>query len=358
MKIQYSLSYRIKRRINMFFESIYYTFKKQELNKLLRKKRTKQTIYLFVTPPHSNLGDQAQLMCWLKFFQEIYNNYEIICIPNKYSRPDTLNYIKSIIQTNDLIFIHSGYLIFDPHPELPFICKIVETFKNHPITILPQTINLQTDEKKKIVSKIFNSHSNLLIMCRDEISYHNAEILFPSCTTKLMPDIVTSLIGNKDFSYTENKKKGIIFCLRNDGEKFYADTQIQNLINRFSNAHISICDTSIQVFVNKWINHREEIIRSMLENFSKAQLIITDRYHGTIFSQIVNTPVIVLSSSDHKLSSGVKWFPKEYFSKNVFFAKDLEEAYRFATDILARNGKVFMNPPYFKEKYYNKDFNK
>ncbi|UKK79692.1 polysaccharide pyruvyl transferase family protein [Segatella baroniae B14] len=29
----------------------------------------------------------------------------------------------------------------------------------------------------------------------------------------------------------------------------------------------------------------------MLEYFAKFQCIITDRYHSTIFSQIVNTPV-------------------------------------------------------------------
>ncbi|WP_082026255.1 polysaccharide pyruvyl transferase family protein [Prevotella pectinovora] len=45
---------------------------------------------------------------------------------------------------------------------------------------------------------------------------------------------------------------------------------------------------------------------AILQQFAKYQVVITDRYHGTIFSQIVNTPVIVISSTDHKLRSGVK----------------------------------------------------
>lgn len=40
----------------------------------------------------------------------------------------------------------------------------------------------------------------------------------------------------------------------------------------------------------------------------KAKLVITDRYHGLIFSVITHTPVIVFKSFDTKISSGVKWF--------------------------------------------------
>src|SRR5690606_27740259 len=74
----------------------------------------------------------------------------------------------------------------------------------------------------------------------------------------------------------------------------------------------------------------------------------------TIFSQIASTPVIVLSSSDHKLSSGVKWFPEASFGNNVFFAKDLNEAYNIAQQILKRNGEITINPPYFQETYFSK----
>ena len=77
----------------------------------------------------------------------------------------------------------------------------------------------------------------------------------------------------------------------------------------------------------KWQKEREGLIRKMLEYFAKFQCIITDRYHGTIFSQIVNTPVVVISSADHKLVSGVKWFPLEKFGQNITFAKDLDEVY-------------------------------
>lgn len=357
MEIKYSIQYRIKRRINILLENIYYSYKKNELEEIIHNNNSSKTIYFFVTPTHSNLGDQAQLMCWLELFKDIYKEYTVICIPNKYAKKNTIKYINEHIKPEDLIFIHSGYLIFDPHPELPFICDIISTIKNHHITILPQTINLLTKDKRDHVANIFNSHSDLLVMCRDEISYNNAKELFSRCSIKLMPDIVTSLIGNKKYSFGEYKRSGVLFCLRNDGEKFYTKDEINDLIKRFSNTPIDICDTTINKFVSKWVNHREEIICGMLKRFSKSQVIITDRYHGTIFSQIVNTPVIVLSSSDHKLSSGVKWFPKSVFANNVYFAKNLDEAYNIAINILSRNGYIYTNPPYFKNKYYTHNFN-
>jgi exopolysaccharide biosynthesis predicted pyruvyltransferase EpsI len=166
-----------------------------------------------------------------------------------------------------------------------------------------------------------------------------------------MPDVVTSLIGDKTFSYSSSKRSGVMFCIRNDGEKFYSDDQILSLRKKFIGIKTSVCDTTIFKSAWVWNKQRELLLREILENFSKQQLIITDRYHGTIFSQIVNTPVIVLSSTDHKLSSGVSWFPKMYFEKNVFFAVNLNEAFAIAKQILERKG-VIENPSYFRDKYY------
>lgn len=170
-----------------------------------------------------------------------------------------------------------------------------------------------------------------------------------------MPDVVTSLIGNKSIfdKYGSDKRSGVLFCLRNDLEKFYSDSDIDTLIARFKHVRTERTDTTIKAPIWEWDNDREQLIGSMLHKFSEFQVIITDRYHGTIFSQIVNVPVVVINSADHKLSSGVKWFPKDKFSQNVYYAHNLDEAYQLANKILERNGKVIMNHSYFKDNYYN-----
>lgn len=145
-----------------------------------------------------------------------------------------------------------------------------------------------------------------------------------------------------------------MLCVRNDGEKLYSDEQINILRKRFDAIKTDICDTTIDASIWKWDKNRENLIRNILSKFAHYQVIITDRYHGTIFSQVVNTPVVVISSTDHKLSSGVKWFPQDKFEDNITFAKNLDEAYVKALDVLTRNGKIKLNSSWFKDKYYNK----
>jgi len=344
---------KIKGKIKYTCEQFYLAKKAKELEKVIALKHDNKRIYFFCTPTHSNLGDQAQLYCWLTLLKEWYPKYEIISVPSRYRRFDTIRSIHSNLQKDDLIFIHSGYLIFDPHPELPFILDIVRGFYDRRVVILPQTINLMGEWYQHIVAQIFNSHTNLTIYSRDEVSLEKAKQMFPHADNKLMPDVVTSLIGNEAFAYPNAKRNGVMLCVRNDGEKLYSDEQISFLRNRFKGIRTEVCDTTIKASMWDWNNNREFLIRKILNIFSQYQVIITDRYHGTIFSQIVNTPVVVISSTDHKLSSGVKWFPVDKFAKNITFAKNLDEAYEKAIAILKRNGEVIYNPTWFKDTFYN-----
>ena len=346
----------IRKIINRVFEipSQYYVAKKAKMlaQKIVEKHSTPR-IYFFCTPTHSNLGDQAQLFCWLRLMKEWHPEHDVICVPARYRNFATIRTIHDNLQNDDLIYVHSGYLIFDPHPELPFILDIVRGFYDAKITILPQTINLMGEWYQHIVAQVFNSHLNLTLYCRDEVSLENAKKLFPNVEKKLMPDVVTSLIGNAEFQYPNSIRKGVMLCVRNDGEKLYSDEQIDNLRSRFIGVRVDKSDTTIKAPIWVWSNNREKLIRSILQRLAEYQVIITDRYHGTIFSQIVNTPVIVISSTDHKLSSGVKWFPKTQFEGNITFAYDLDEAYTKATEILARNGKLRKNSAWFKNNFFN-----
>jgi exopolysaccharide biosynthesis predicted pyruvyltransferase EpsI len=341
---------RIDRKINYILDNIYIKTEKKLLYYKVKQNRWKKCIYLFSNPIHPNLGDQAQTYCILNWFNEYFPDYKIICAPQKITTEKTLNLILEKLSEEDLIFIHSGYLIFDPHPELPFICDIVNFFKNKKIVILPQTVNLSSNDVISKITSAFNNHSNITLLCRDDVSYANARALFPKCKLILWPDFVTSLIGIKTYN---NKRNGILFCLRNDGEKLYSDSELNILKGKFDNVNIITSDTTISRSAYAWKFIRKKLVKNVLNDFSKYNLIITDRYHGTIFSQITSTPVIVLSSSDHKLSSGVKWFPENIFGANVFFAENLLTAYEIALVILKRNGKIINNPAYFVSEYFS-----
>ena len=100
------------------------------------------------------------------------------------------------------------------------------------------------------------------------------------------------------------------------------------------------------------VKNREYYIQKECDYYSHFKVIITDRYHGTIFSLISGTPVVVLKTSDHKLSSGVKWFPEE-FKDYVTFANSLDEAYEKAVSMMKKD-LTHQLSPYFKENYYDK----
>lgn len=309
-----------------------------------------KTIFLFGFPIHANMGDQAQAFCTLKWFNENYPGYNLFTFNWNTSYPLAYKLLRKKIGKDDLLFGHSGYFFYDHHLELRVYREIADLFRDYKFVIMPQTVNILDKNILNKTVKALNAHPDITLLCRDEISFENAKINFSNCKLLLYPDIVTSLIGQKHYS---NKRDGILFVLRDDLEKFYSSNQVMELRNRFNGiSNTEVMDTSINLSNKEMGKNREKLLNDMLDKFSHFKVIITDRYHGTIFSLITSTPVIVLDSSDHKLSSGVKWFP-ESFNKHVFFAKSLDEAYAFATNVLSTETDYNLEP-FFEENYYSK----
>lgn len=324
----------------------------------------KPKIFIMAHPTHPNLGDQAQLMCtesWLKDNFPKHHVFNIgtftrtLCIYKPlgavfYSFLFLCSYciLKLKVRKSDLFIGHSGYLMIDHHQGWKMFTDVIRFFPNNRVVIFPQTINFYTPFIRKYVSEVFNKSRNVVLMCRDEVSFKNAETLFPNIKIMLMPDIVTTLVGRKRF---ENDRNGVLFCLRNDLEAFYKEKDLNDLIIKFQGKPIKRIDTTLDVTDSYMRSHRNELIWSTIEDFSKFQVVITDRYHGTIFAVIAGTPVVVLNSTDHKLSSGVKWFPEE-FSDMVFFANDLEEAYSISSELVSKKVDHHRIAPYFWDNYY------
>ena len=206
---------------------------------------------------------------------------------------------------------------------------------------------------RDMFTRSINANPNVTFICRDETSYAKAQELF-TCRVLLYPDIVTSLIGLEEFNFATNRN-GILMVLRDDKEKFYSDEQLAALASNLQNKGVKIerFDTTIKCSPFTWTLNRERTIKRYLRKFADYKLIITDRYHGTIFGQIVSTPTIVIASSDHKLASGVRWFPEE-FSNQLFFAESLEQAERIAERILQQDSHPTQSAPYFNENYWSK----
>lgn len=327
---------------------------------------TKKKIFLLCEPKHANIGDQAQLMCTLDWLKEELPHYKIVRVGYMFGPFDFFLktrlkdifvlfkyiWIKFTVQKDDIFIGHSGYLFVDHHIGWTSFAFIRKYFPQQRMIILPQTINFYSPVAQQLAKNSFKNKNNIILLCRDKVSFENAKKLFGTTQLLLSPDIVTSLIGTKQYSY---KRNGVLFCMRNDVEQYYKPERIDALMQRFGNIRKEKIDTTLNGINTSYLEkNRKKLIWDMIDKIATYKVVITDRYHGTIFSAIASTPVVVINSADHKLSSGVKWFPKEVFGDYVQYAENLEDAYEKANAMLSKTDLKYNNSPYFKKNYWDK----
>lgn len=306
-------------------------------------------IWHFGYPVQNNLGDLAQGYCIDNWLKENYPDCETIIIENEcyyYGFKKLLPLLKERIKSDDLIVFQSGYTFHDKHHDSRMHLDIPKLFPQNKIVFFPQTV-LFKDEKE--ISQYRDSISNrkhLLLMARDDTSFGYINELFSPVKSLCYPDIVTTLIGKYHF---DNEREGILFCIRNDAERKFSPDDIENLSKEIDiNERKDITDTSFPV-------DKSNILSSVLETvkkYSEYKLVITDRYHGTIFSLIANTPVVVLPTNDHKVISGADWLSHEY-PEFISVAKDTDDAKQLVEKILNITERREIKP-FFKTEYYDK----
>ena len=318
----------------------------------LVKPGRKPCVFLFGVPFHSNLGDQAQTYCLLKWIEEYLPRYQVFITMLTTASPARLRMIRRVFRQGDILLCHSGYHMTDLYREKDVYEAVVSMFPEEVVRVMPQTIMFQHQDHAESCAKIFNAHGKCILLCRDAYSYETAQTLFAGCQTYLYPDIVTSQIGVFPVEQPANRQ-GVLFCMRKDKEAFYSKEQISE-IRRKLDMHYStrMSDTTIAMPAHMIARNRHQVLAETFADMAKSRVVVTDRYHGTIFSLIANTPVIVVNSSDHKLASGVKWFP-ESFGKHVYFAENLEAVPHMVDEIM-QNEHPAPLPPYFKEQYYGR----
>lgn len=324
--------------------------------KVLKKQNSDvRSVYYFGVPEHSNLGDLAQCYCIRKYLKEQFSEYQLVEVPTRIYMDNVMGvrkYIQKTIKNKDLLFFQSGYCTQDIGGREDLMHQMVmKDFPDNRLVMLPQTVYFKTAAREQQTSSVYNAHRNLLFLARDSISYEKAKSMFPDIPVYAFPDIVTTLIGNYDYSY---ERKGVLFCIRNDSEKFYSDAEISKLkenIKRFGEP-IEQLDTTIREEYYVILNDLKKYIEAYFDKFAHYKVVVTDRYHGTIFSLIANTPVIVIKTNDHKVKTGVDWF-KGVYDSQVHYADSLEEAELLVNQLL-NNPSTEKNSKYFMEKYYLK----
>ncbi len=311
-------------------------------------------IYYLGITQHSNMGDMGQHYCIKKWISENYPDAELIMFEATTvvdKRFHFLDDFKKIFRVQDLIVFQSGYTTTDLggcHDEMHRI--VIEKMPEARILMMPQTIFFQKEKNKERTAKSYDKARHMLFLARDMVSFEAAKNMFPHGNMRAFPDIVTTLIGTLSFT---NERTGICLCRRNDTEKFYSEAELISLKDRLSKlGPVTVTDTTINENFLAIRNNLQSFIENEIEKLSRYKVVITDRYHGTIFSLVAGTPVIIIKTTDHKVVTGADWF-KGIYDNYVYVAEDLDDAYNKAEKICQGFNYIQLKP-YFKEQYYNK----
>ena len=285
-------------------------------------KDREKIIYALTPPPYlKNIGDHAQVLAIRAWLDKHFGKLPVIEMDKdqgKYFSPA----LQWLVQPDDIIFLHSGGNLGDRGKWSEGLRReIIRSFPNNQVISLPQTIffsdTAEGRAEKETSRRIYATHPNLTVIGRDPRSGELAAELFPQAKTFCMPDFVLSLPPRH--SELRQDLPQILLCLRLDIESALTPEQRQEIGNSLP-YQCTYYDTTLDKTIA--IDRRKETLDETLNKFLAADVVVTDRYHGLIFTVLCQKPCIVLRTVDHKLTSAIHWFKD---IPNVIFAESLEE---------------------------------
>ena len=142
-----------------------------------------------------------------------------------------------------------------------------------------------------------------------EFSYALIRDYFPKANAMLKPDIVYSLYDH--FPDNDGNRSKIFVSFRRDKESCASDCN-KSLSDFLARQYNNV--EAVPMYESGVINHkdREDFVIRSISKFYNAEIVITDRFHGAVFSAITRTPCILLPNSYHKNLGNYKLISSRY----------------------------------------------
>ncbi len=271
--------------------------------KIAREEKGK-CIFIFNSPTHGNLGDHAIAVAQRQILEKYVDKYHIVEITTELCF-EISDVVKRNIQNDDVLIISGGGFIGTLWwLEQMSVLNALEFGKNNPLIILPQTVFFSKDDYgAKALAKFktrINQCNNIQIFLRDEKSYkfmieqvvENKEICHLNC------DLVTFIQAD----VIKQDKKNVLFCFRTDKEKL-EHKAIDEIKNRLIELgyEINYTDTVLDRKIYT-VEERNELVKEKFAQFSKYNLVVTDRLHGMLFAVVSNSPCLAFDNVSRKIS--------------------------------------------------------
>lgn len=325
--------------------------------RLLRKKRK---IFLLGTPSYNNIGDHAIALGTRKFVSDNFPDYdysEYDRLGDFYDNKMQMLTLAADVKKSDIILLSGGGNFGNVYPvEETYRRTIINKFKNNKIIFLSSSMFFTDDfdgrSQLKRTKIIYNQHKNLTVFLRDKKSYEHAQQCFDKCNIFLMPDMALYL----NYNSNNANKDAIYLCMRIDKEKQCSEEDFSKLLESCEQkAMTQVGDNAFDVKVTS--ANREEKVFEYLDFFSSHKLVVTDRFHGVIFSYLTNTPCIALRNNNGKIENSKFWFSNtdfitfatntdkfqkfisEYYEKEAVSKDDFTKYFSEMKDIITKNAK-------------------
>lgn len=328
-------------------------YKKAKQLKGFVKYPKRNKVFFIGTPEYDNLGDSAIAVCQMLFLEKCGFQKDCIKEFTQSEFEDNKDILVKLVKKDFLIcLIGGGNIGNEWYNEELFRYSVIDTFPQNPIIIFPQTVYFSDDnEGRKALKKScreYNSVKNLTIVAREKKSFESVCEYYKYTNMLLTPDIV--LFSDSDtYGLKPEARKGILCVFRNDSEKSLSDDK-KNTVFSFLNQkgiYYRITDMYADEYVTK--ENRFLLVKNKLMEFTKAELVITDRLHGMIFSAISGTPCIVFSNYNHKVQGTYEWI--KYLSY-IRYVTDVNDALRLIPELMKMSGVKYDKKPllhYFDE---------
>lgn len=295
--------------------------------KIKRKKKTnnifsKKQILLGLIPNHSNLGDYALYISAKEMITNFFPDYNIIELKINDTSKKIYDVRSMMNKDSDIVILIGGGNMGTRYLTEEFIRQLMfYTFRNFRRIQLPQSYSY---EKNSLLSWIFYiisrkiysiNHDKLLITTRDIASFDLFKDNFNN-KILLLPDNVLYLSFSK---VKKNENHKVLYCLREDKESKYNKKERDEIISYIKNKYSNSKEFDT---INKTPDTNELAFKQLITEINGAELVITDRLHGLILSYISNTPVIAITTNDHKLRDFFKLIKG---SSKSFLIEDITE---------------------------------
>lgn len=312
------------------------------------QKKNKSCIFMISTPVHGNMGDQAIVYAQYKLLSSVISKSRIVEI-TRWQYHAACEWLPGVIREKDIIIIDGGGNIGTLwQAEENKMRDIIQRFPRNPIFIFPQSAFFENSEKgERELEKsrnIYCKHEQLTVFCRDHVTYELLQKKFEKVRSFYTPDMVPYI---QDAENAHNRQ-GVLLCLRNDAERTQRPTFENEMVKCLQAANYQVKTGSTLVAGKVTKRNRAAKLKKKWAEFSSAQLVITDRLHGMIFSAITATPCLAFDNISHKVRDGYAWLRHLPY---ISFCENEEEMYKKIDGMVALAGAVkYERAPL--ERYY------